>query len=228
MHTLDRRSIVLRPAWPSLVRGLIEVLGFSREPGPATEVGAVEIGDAEATARPEGAGDGAGDSPHARRADRIVREVDQDHGQGLLGLAIRSGLSHDAAEDAVQEALFRLWQEGRKGVDVIDPRAWSFRTLYRIAMDEHRVRRRAGDIVAQLATRSWRALDPDIAQRISIWALVDQLPTRQRQVLYLRYKADLSFDQIASTIGISASAARAHATFAAQRLRATIGEEWQR
>ena len=167
------------------------------------------------------------DSPEAKRADRVVREVDQEHGQSLLGLAIRSGLTADAAEDAVQEALFRLWQEVRKGVDIIDPRAWSFRTLYRIAMDEHRLRRRAGDIVARLSTGSWRTLDPDIAARTSIWSLVDQLPTRQRQVLYLRYKADLSFDQIAAALGITASAARAHATFAASRLRAAIGEEWE-
>jgi len=217
MHTLDRRPIVL---WPGLV-ALARVMRFGRGDDPAVDrTGAVEP-------PPPGAA-GAGDSPYARRADRVVREVDQEHGQALLGLAIRSGLSHEAAEDAVQEALFRLWQEVRKGVDIIDPRAWSFRTLYRIAMDEHRFRRRAGDIVARLSTRSWRTLDPDIAQRISIWSLVDRLPTRQRQVLYLRFKADLSFDQIAATLGITASAARAHATFAATRLRTAIGEEWER
>ena len=218
MHTLDRRPIVL---WPGIPVSLTRLLRFGRSDDPAVDV------PASLEALGTGATD-AGDSPHARRADRVVREVDQDHGQGLLGLAIRSGLAHDAAEDAVQEALFRLWQEVRKGVDIINPRAWAFRTLYRIAMDEHRTRRRAGDIVARLSTRSWKTLDPDIAQRISVWKLVDQLPTRQRQVLYLRFKADLSFDQIAATLGITASAARAHATFAATPLRAAIGEEWER
>ena len=164
--------------------------------------------------------------PGPSHADRIVQNVDASQGQQLLGLAIRSGLTHDAAEDAVQEALFRLWREIRGGVNIIDPRAWTFRTLYRIAMDEHRMRRRTTDIVARLSTRSWRAVDPDVAQRISVWALVDQLPTRQRQVLYLRYKADLTFDQIAIVMGITASAARAHATFAAKRLRTVIGEAW--
>jgi len=216
MHTLDRRPIDLAPGWAAL----IGVLRFRGSDEPAVEE-QLAVAPAAVAAEPGG-------GPHASRADRIVREVDQLPGQGLLGLAIRSGLSHEAAEDAVQEALFRLWQEVRKGVDIIEPRAWAFRTLYRIAMDEHRLRRRAGDIVAQLSARSWKALDPDIAQRISIWTLVDQLPTRQRQVLYLRYKADLSFDQIAATLGISASAARAHATFAAGRLRGAIGEEWQR
>jgi RNA polymerase sigma-70 factor (ECF subfamily) len=217
MHTLERRPIELLPGWAAFVRVLHYRSG--QDPQPLAE---------ELPEPPRAGGAGEGDSRHARHADQVVRDVDQAHGQSLLGLAIRSGLAHDAAEDAVQEALFRLWQEIRKGVDIIDPRAWSFRTLYRIAMDEHRVRRRAGDVVAQLSTRSWRTLDPDIAQRISIWSLVDRLPTRQRQVLYLRFKADLSFDQIGATLGITASAARAHATFAAARLRSAIGEEWER
>jgi RNA polymerase sigma factor (sigma-70 family) len=217
MLTLDRRSLVLLPRWPAALR----LLGYAREPGPAEDAASMfEPAPIDAKA--------PGDNPHARRADRVLREVDQEHGQILLGLAIRSGLAHDAAEDAVQEAMFRLWQEVRKGVDIIDPRAWTFRTLYRIAMDEHRIRRRTGDVLARLSTRSWKTLDPDIAQRISIWSLVDRLPTRQRQVLYLRYKADLSFDQIAATLGITASAARAHATFAGARLRSAIGTEWDR
>jgi RNA polymerase sigma factor (sigma-70 family) len=217
MLTLDRRSFARLPSLPAAAR----LLGYAREPGPPE--GAAGTFEPAPIDAPE-----PGDSPHARRADRVLREVDQQHGQSLLGLAIRSGLAHDAAEDAVQEAMFRLWQEVRKGVDVIDPRAWTFRTLYRIAMDEHRIRRRTSDVFARLSTGSWRTLDPDIAQRISIWSLVDRLPTRQRQVLYLRYKADLSFDQIAATLGITASAARAHATFAASRLRTVIGEEWRR
>jgi len=217
MFTLERLPFVLRPRWVVFAR----LLRYVREPGAADRAASTFEPTAIDAAEP-------GENPHARRADRVLREVDQEHGQSLLGLAIRSGLAHDAAEDAVQEAMFRLWQEVRKGVDIIDPRAWTFRTLYRIAMDEHRIRRRTGDLVAQLSTRSWRTLDPDIAQRISIWSLVDRLPTRQRQVLYLRYKADLSFDQIAATLGITASAARAHSTFGASRLRSAIGEDWQR
>jgi RNA polymerase sigma-70 factor (ECF subfamily) len=218
MTALGRVSILA----PARLTALHQVLRFMREPGDRR--------DADAPPGPENV---AGFAPHsgdpeARHADAVLRTVDQDHGQGLLGLAIRSGLPHDAAEDAVQEALVRLWREVRRGVEILDPRAWTYRTLYRIAMDEHRVRRRAADIAATLSTRTWKSLDPDIAQRISIWALVDQLPTRQRQVLYLRYKADLSYDQIAAVMGISASAARAHATFATERLRGAIGREWDR
>jgi RNA polymerase sigma factor (sigma-70 family) len=205
-----------------LMRAASAVLRFG---GSAEEPAGDVLATSPATSW-EGAGGEPDASVHAQRADRVVEDVDREHGQQLLGLAIRSGLGHEAAEDAVQEALLRLWLEVRKGVDIIEPRAWAFRTLYRIAMDEHRYRRRVADITAQLSTRSWRAIDPDVAQRISIWGLVDQLPTRQRQVVYLRYKADLSFDQIAAVMSITASAARAHATFAAEKLRAAIGGAW--
>ena len=189
--------------------------------GPAAPTDDDRLPDIDAVARGR---DGATD---LARADRVVAEVDERHGQTLLGLALRSGLARDAAEDAVQEALLRLWMEVRGGVDILEPRAWCLRTLYRIAMDEHRVRRRAADLVARLSIRPFQGLDPDAAQRLSIWQLVDRLPTRQRQVLYLRYRADLPFEQVGAVMGISASAARAHATFAAKRLRGAIGATWQ-
>lgn len=207
-----------------MTRGLVATVERISQSGPPGEAdGPGDLG-AGPWATAGGVRDG---SPQAQRADRIVQDVDREYGQQLLGLAIRSGLAHAAAEDAVQEALLRLWLEVRKGVELLEPRAWAFRTLYRIAMDEHRVRRRAADVAARLSARNWRAMDPDVAQRISIWAMVDRLPTRQRQVLYLRYKADLSFDQIATVLGITASAARAHATFAGDRLRAVMGEDWR-
>lgn len=168
--------------------------------------------------------DTAADLAHA---DGVVRDVDERHGQTLLGLALRSGLSHDAAEDAVQEALLRLWVQIRGGLDILEPKAWCLRTLYRIAMDEHRVRRRAQDLVARLSNGPWQAFDADSARSLSIWTLVDRLPTRQRQVLYLRYKADLPFEQVGAVMGISASAARAHVAFATKKLRGAIGTGWE-
>jgi RNA polymerase sigma factor (sigma-70 family) len=160
------------------------------------------------------------------RATAAVEEVDAQHGRHLFGLARRSGLAEDAAEDAVQEALLRLWLEVRSGVEIIDPKAWAFRTLYRIAMDDHRLRRRAADLVARLDHRPGPAMDADAAERISVWKMVDRLPSRQRQVLYLRYRADMTFDHIAAVMGITSSAARTHASLASVRLRGILEEGW--
>ena len=37
----------------------------------------------------------------------------------------------------------------------------------------------------------------------------------------------MSFDQVGAVMGITASAARAHASFGANRLRELMGPEWQ-
>ena len=51
------------------------------------------------------------------------------------------------------------------------------------------------------------------------------LTDRQRQVIYLRYQADLAFDEIGAVLGISASAARSHCTFGLSALRKRLHDE---
>jgi RNA polymerase sigma-70 factor (ECF subfamily) len=157
-----------------------------------------------------------------RNADEVVERVDLGHGQNLFGLARRAGLDDEAAEDAVQETLVRLWLEVRSGTVVLDPPAWSFRTVYRIAMDQHRVRRRLREIVERIG-RQPPPPPPDMVQQLTIWSLVDRLPLRQRQVVYLRYRADMTFEEIALVMAITPSGARAHSAKANASLRRLAG-----
>jgi RNA polymerase sigma-70 factor (ECF subfamily) len=162
------------------------------------------------------------ESDRVRIADEVVERVDLGHCQNLFGLARRAGLDDQAAEDAVQETLVRLWLEVRSGTDVLDPPAWSFRTLYRIAMDQHRVQRRLREIVERLGRRPPPPA-PDVVQQLTIWSLVDRLPLRQRQVIYLRYRADMTFEEIALVMAITPSGARAHSAKAKTNLRRIAG-----
>ncbi len=157
----------------------------------------------------------------------IVLDLERRHGQALFGFVRRLGLSDAQAADAVQEVLLRLWSELQAGRSIEQPKAWAFRTIYRLAMDQHRLQRRIGAIAERLG-RSDEARDdaaPDAGDRIAVWAEVARLPERQRHVLYLRYRADLSFEQIGSVMAITASAARSHATQATATLRRRLGDE---
>jgi RNA polymerase sigma factor (sigma-70 family) len=49
------------------------------------------------------------------------------------------------------------------------------------------------------------------------------LPTRQREVLALRYYLDLSETEIAETLGISRGAVKSHASRGATTLRGLLG-----
>lgn len=168
----------------------------------------------------------SGDDTH----EQILLDVEARHGQQMFGFVRRLGLSDAEASDAVQDAFLGLWSELERGVVVADSRAWAFRAVYRRAMDEHRLRRRLAGVRERLLGRATADVATDdfkaSSDRLAVWTEVDHLPERQRQVLYLRYRADLPFEEIGEVLGISASAARSHATQAMASLRRRLGEGW--
>ena len=128
-----------------------------------------------------------------------------------------------APEDVVQETFLRLWADSLRGTIILDPEAWAFRVAYRLAMDQHRLSRRACAIADRLSASSvGEELDP--ADRVAVWAVVDRLPPRQRAVIYLRYRADLSFERIGMVMGITANGARNNASVATAALRERFGK----
>ena len=157
----------------------------------------------------------------------IVLDLERRHGQALFGFVRRLGLSDAQAADAVQDVLLRLWAELVAGRSIEQPKAWVFRAIYRLAMDQHRLQRRIGAITERLGRTgaAWDDTAREAGDRVAVWAEVDRLPERQRHVLYLRYRADLTFEQIGSVMGITASAARSHATQATATLRRRLGDE---
>jgi RNA polymerase sigma-70 factor (ECF subfamily) len=160
----------------------------------------------------------------------MILQLEASHGQGLFGFVRRLGLGDAEADDAVQEILLRLWTELERGATIEDPRAWAYRAIYRMAMDEHRLRRRVAALRGRLlgGSRTEPGNDESRAasDRIAVWAEVDHLPPRQREVLYLRYRSDLPFEDIGAVLGITSSAARSHATQALASLRRHIGSTW--
>lgn len=157
-------------------------------------------------------------------ADLLV-DLQAAHGAALYDFARHQGLTDDQAADAVQEALLRLWRELRRGTVIESPPGWMFRTVYHLAMSQHRWRRQLARLLPRLAPRHIGYAGPEASDRLTVWAAVDGLPARQRQVLYLHYAADLPFDDIAGVLGISASAARTHASRGMTALRTALTQE---
>jgi RNA polymerase sigma factor (sigma-70 family) len=149
----------------------------------------------------------------------LVTGLQASHGAALYDFARHLGLTDEQAADAVQEALLRLWRELRKGTFVERPPAWAFRTVYHLAMGQHRFKRRLALLLPRIATRRTDYAGPEASDRLTVWTAVDGLPLRQRQVLYLHYAADLPFEEVGTVLGISASAARTHASRGVATLR---------
>jgi RNA polymerase sigma factor (sigma-70 family) len=155
----------------------------------------------------------------------IVSELHEQRGPELYGFARRLGLAPDAAADAVQESLLRLWAILDSGASVARPDAWLFRALYRICMDHHRWSRRASRLVERLLPRPTSAPESPIADRLTVWEAVDHLPERQRLIVFLRYRADLAYEEIGSVLGINPVSARSQVSRAIDRLGEILSRE---
>jgi RNA polymerase sigma factor (sigma-70 family) len=157
----------------------------------------------------------------------LVAAIERDDGQALFGFALRLGLAEAEADDAVQETLVRIFLELRRGVAILNPRAWAFRACHRVCMDHHRRSRRQTRALERAAAPPPATHGLDLDDAFAVWDQVDRLPARQRQVLYLRYAVDMTFEDVGATLGITASAARSHDTQARTALRRTLGSEEQ-
>jgi len=155
----------------------------------------------------------------------LVADRYEQRGRELWGFARRLGATHDQAHDVVQEAHLRLWRELGRGIAIEDLDAWTFRVVYRLVMDQHRLSRRVGEIVGRLWDRRSEVEHVEVDDRLSLWSVVDRLPPRERTTLYLRYRADLSFEQIGDVMGITPGGARTYASRGLERLREIYGVE---
>lgn len=157
-------------------------------------------------------------------ADHVALRVTEHYerrGRELWGLARRLGASDEQAADVVQEAHLRLWRELTAGTHVEDIDAWVFRVAYRLVMDQHRLGRRVRELVGRLTDRP-QSMIHQLDDALSLWPMVDRLPARERATLYLRYRADLAFEQIGEVMGITPAAARTYASRGTERLRALL------
>jgi len=131
------------------------------------------------------------------------------------------GDREDAA-DAAQEACARACVRWRRLVRGGDPTPWVVRVAGNLAIDRWRKRRTAASHPVPASTP---ALTPD---RVDLHRALDTLSKRQREVIVLRYFADLPETAVADALGCSVGTVKTHASRALASLRSTLtdsGEE---
>jgi RNA polymerase sigma-70 factor (ECF subfamily) len=129
-----------------------------------------------------------------------------------------------AAQEAVQEVFLRLYEVLRKGDEIENARAWVFRVAHNLGL---KTRARQG---------AETPFDPDVGQRLTavtetpesqlmerermlgFHRAVEGLSEQQRRCLFLRLEG-LRYPEIASALGISASAVGEFLRRATARLR---------
>jgi RNA polymerase sigma-70 factor (ECF subfamily) len=173
----------------------------------------------------------------------------------VRAFAVAMRLLGDAgeAEDVAAEALARAYARWQRIGAEPWVEGWVLRVATNLAIDVARKRTRArraglssgarsrwdadhrregaggGDAVAT-GVPERGAADPsgdEAVLRLALAAALEALPRRQREVVALRYLADLSEVQVAAALGVSAGAVKTHLHRGTTALRARLGRDFE-
>jgi RNA polymerase sigma-70 factor, ECF subfamily len=127
--------------------------------------------------------------------------------------------SYEAAHDVVQEAFARALAERRRFRREAPLGAWVWQIALRVALDERRrsMRLPLEEMLDEGLVEPAR--DPELSEALR------SLPSRRRLVFFLRYFADLSYQEIAAVCGISESTVAAALAQARADVVEALGEE---
>jgi RNA polymerase sigma-70 factor (ECF subfamily) len=165
----------------------------------------------------------------AREADGDLLDAAQaDRVRAVLALG---GVPQDDLQDGLQQVRLRLLERRARGDE--PPRdlgAWAAVVASNLAVDWHRARHRQERVTERLTLlsapddRLEEGADSGL-QALAVAETLDALPVGQRQVLILRYYADLSVPQIAEHLGIPLGTVKSRLYAAARLLRERLNVE---
>jgi RNA polymerase sigma factor (sigma-70 family) len=126
-------------------------------------------------------------------------------------------------EDVVQEALIKLVRQKRPPADVV---AWLYRVVRNGALDAAKMarRRQRRESVAARSVRWFVEPEVDGLDARTAVAALELLVPEHREAVVAHHWGGLSFEQIATVVGCSASTAFRRYTAGVEELRKQLGE----
>ncbi|WP_445401034.1 RNA polymerase sigma factor [Streptomyces sp. LE64] len=140
------------------------------------------------------------------------------------------GVPQSDLPDGVQQVRLRLLERTARGQEAPrDPAAWAAVVASNLAVDWHRSRRRqerVGERLAALRTEEEGTGGEEVrVLSVALATGLDALPAPQRQVVVLRFYADLPVREIADRLGIAEGTVKSRLYTAVRALRALLHED---
>jgi RNA polymerase sigma-70 factor (sigma-E family) len=161
----------------------------------------------------------SGDSVASITIDLVFEEAFEDLYLRAYGVAYQLLGRRSEAEDVAQETLARAFVRWRRIRSYAE--AWVVRVAGNLAIDAWRRRQRV-DTDVDTERRGPSAPGPD-GQRVDLHRALDTLSRRQREVIVLRFLADLPEADVAKVLGCSVGSVKQHASRGLATLRTTMG-----
>jgi RNA polymerase sigma factor (sigma-70 family) len=148
--------------------------------------------------------------------ESFARWYEEAYGHLVTTLFLCDG-DLDRAREAAAEACVRALERWSRVGAMDSPTAWAFVVGRNLLRRRHRAKWTASDLDA--------AASEVVADRVSavdLWLLVGALSPRQREVVALKFGADLPEAEIAATLGISRGTVSSTLADAYSRLRVAL------
>ena len=126
------------------------------------------------------------------------------------------------AEDAAAEATARALARWRRVGRMEHRNGWVARVAGNVAIDEIRRANRRRDVPVRSGPLTADGTE-EATLRLALGAALAGLSTRQREVISLRYLADLDEAEVSRALGISVNSVKKHAARGKEALRARLG-----
>lgn len=127
-----------------------------------------------------------------------------------------------AADDLVQDTLERAWAKlhlYRRGTDL---RAWLFTVMHNVHVNKVRATRATDPLEDEMPELAQRAPQGDALMVRDLDRSISRLPAEQRSVLLLVTLEDMSYDEVARTLGIPIGTVMSRLSRAREKLRAMM------
>ena len=159
-----------------------------------------------------------------RQRPETLADLLATYGRELQAVAYLILRDRADAEDVVIETLLTAFEKGGSIRDERALRAWLIRVATNHALGERRRSTRIVrlEVVPDRAARG--DLGVDSSTKLVLLDGIADLPLQMRAAVVLRYYADLSVDEIASTLGKSPNTIKAQLQVALDRLRLHLAE----
>ncbi|MGC5000093.1 MULTISPECIES: SigE family RNA polymerase sigma factor [Streptomyces] len=172
----------------------------------------------------DGADDTAGDAAAGTTVDHLT-ETYRAHYRSLLGLAALLLDDTASCEDVVQEAFIRVHSARKRVREPEKTLAYLRQTVVNLSRSALRRRILGLKLLSKpmpdMASAEEGAYDQ--LERDSLIKAMKGLQRRQREVLVLRYFADMTEAQVAETLGISLGSVKAYGSRGIAALRVSMG-----
>ena len=153
----------------------------------------------------------------------ILEQLYDQYAYALYRYALALVSSADDAEDAVQEVFVRIARETKRLDKVKNLKAYLYTATQNAAYSILRSRKRRNETDEEIPDLSSDEKLP--VESIALQESFSLLPIEQREILVLKIYDELTFDEIARTIGVSINTAASRYRYGIDRLKRAFEEE---